>query len=430
MINQIHQHNVLQTPWPLADESVDMILTSPPYWGLRDYGTGWWEGGSPDCHHDNGGLTCAKCGAAYIDEQLGMEPTPEAFVANLVKVFREAWRVLRPWGTLWLNLGDTYYAGKGRNGASWTTKHGGNKNAKGCNYWKLGTTRPQDAPQLGLKKKDLVGIPWRVAFALQADGWYLRQDIIWHKPNVMPENVTDRCTKAHEYLFLLSKAPHYYYDAEAIKELASQNSHRRKPKDGSRNSNPSGKTSATGSGIKNNASFAAAIGDLVTLRNKRSVWSIPTAGFSGAHFATFPEELCTAAILAGTSPYHCNVCGAPHERLTDPVVVIGTTGATDSAYPMGSSAGRLAKKRQAAREKGMEYISERKTVGWKPTCCCGTKIAVPGVVLDPFMGAGTTALQALAHSRRFMGIELKPANIDMAEARLLAEFNMFYKASK
>ena len=213
----------------LADESVHTCITSPPYWGLRDYGTGEWEGGDENCDHidrakQGGGVDskkqrtsagtqnfqhqkqCGKCGAIRKDNQLGLEETPEEFVENLVNVFREVKRVLRDDGTVWLNLGDSYSSG----GRTTTT----NQTLRGDKDY--GVTRPK--PSEGIKPKDLVGIPWRVAFALQADGWYLRQDIIWHKPNPMPESVKDRCTKAHEYIFLLSKNAKYYFDNEAIKE--------------------------------------------------------------------------------------------------------------------------------------------------------------------------------------------------------------------
>ena len=224
---KILQGNCLETLSSLEEKSVNTCVTSPPYWGLRDYGNG---------------------------DQLGQEETPEKFVESLVNVFREVRRVLRDDGTVWLNLGDSY-CGTGHKG---DTKD---------MYFSQGSARNGQSVALnnkieGLKSKDLVGIPWRVAFALQADGWYLRQDIIWHKPNPMPEPVKDRCTKSHEYIFLLSKSPKYYYDYEAIKTKASD------------------------------------AADYDT-SNKRSVWSIPVASYSEAHFATYPPELIKPCILAG-----------------------------------------------------------------------------------------------------------------------------------
>jgi DNA modification methylase len=229
----------------LPDGSVNCCVTSPPYFGLRDYGTAKWEGGDPACQHSCGGQVqdskapgaissgvrpgcdasmCRKCGARRVDSQIGLEPTPEAYVAEMVAVFREVRRVLRDDGTLWLNLGDSYnslggvHAGRSDNqtgvGAGQRQWREGSARADGQVRSDGMSRRNRDGTHApGLKPKDLIGIPWRVAFALQADGWYLRQDIIWHKPNPMPESVTDRCTKAHEYLFLLSKSERYYFDA-------------------------------------------------------------------------------------------------------------------------------------------------------------------------------------------------------------------------
>ena len=215
--------------------SVRTCITSPPYFGLRDYGTASWDGGDPECPHtgkpmatkaninrNTGGGNdvknataleffrerCERCGAMRIDSQMGLEETPDAYVAEMVLLFREVWRVLADDGTLWLNLGDSY-SGSGKGPA-------GNLGAK-HDERNMEHTKASGNVPIGLKPKDLIGIPWRVAFALQADGWYLRQDIIWAKPNPMPESVTDRCTKSHEYVFLLSKSARYYYDNVAIK---------------------------------------------------------------------------------------------------------------------------------------------------------------------------------------------------------------------
>jgi site-specific DNA-methyltransferase (adenine-specific) len=272
---KILQGNCLDRLRDLPEKSVNTCVTSPPYWGLRDYGTGEWQGGDPDCPHmrttkiskdtstghkgmfEQGNVVgdaiykteCPKCGATRKDEQLGLEETPEQFTENLVKLFREVRRVLRDDGTVWLNLGDSYSSG-GR-------KTTNNQDLRGDKEY--GVTRPK--PSKGIKEKDLIGIPWRVAFALQADGWYLRQDIIWHKPNPMPESVQDRCTKAHEYIFLLSKSPKYYYDNEAIKEESQS--------------------------------------DASETKNKRSVWSVSPVAYKEAHFATYPPELIKPCILAG-----------------------------------------------------------------------------------------------------------------------------------
>jgi len=248
---QIIQGDVREVLKNFEDESVQCVVTSPPYWGLRDY---------------------------QVDEQLGLEPTPEEYVKNMVSVFQEVKRVLRKDGTVWLNLGDSYSSG----GRKTTT----NQTLRGDKDY--GVTRPK--PNKSIKPKDLVGIPWRVAFALQADGWYLRSDIIWNKPNPMPESVKDRPTKSHEYIFLLTKSVKYYYDNEAIKERGSGRI-------------PGNKVPQKGAGM---VGFEIRNGLLKAqqkpqnTRNKRSVWKIATKPYKEAHFATFPEELPETCIKAGT----------------------------------------------------------------------------------------------------------------------------------
>jgi DNA modification methylase len=257
---RIDQGDVIDVLASYADESVNCVVTSPPYWGLRDYG---------------------------IEGQLGLEPTPEAYVAKMVDVFREVRRVLSKDGTCWLNLGDNYAGSRtgeqgitGQMATRTVAKHRGNINATKC------------AP--GLKPKDLAGIPWRVAFALQADGWYLRSDIIWSKPNPMPESVTDRPTKAHEYIFLLTKSARYWYDADAIKEKAIHSGETRVT------TAKSFAGQATGANVS--PSGNAIIGSIVAIgetRNARTVWEIATQPYSEAHFATYPEELVRRCVLAG-----------------------------------------------------------------------------------------------------------------------------------
>ena len=260
----------------LQDKSVNCCVTSPPYFGLRDYG---------------------------MEDQIGLEQTPDQFVAELVEVFREVKRVLRDDGTLWLNLGDSYAgSGKGRwaDGNSYAT--GKQATSKGTTEGKLVKSITPDC-----KPKDLIGIPWRVAFALQADGWYLRQDIIWHKPNPMPESVTDRCTKAHEYIFLLSKSDKYYFDRDPIREPI-------KPTSGKINGVPlRGKhVLSQGSRLTEKREYSEVKG-----ANKRSVWTVTTKPFKGAHFATFPPDLIEPCILAG-----CPEGGT----VLDPFGGSGTTG--------------------------------------------------------------------------------------------------------
>ena len=259
---------------PLADGSVNCVVTSPPYYGLRDYN---------------------------VDGQIGLEQTPDEYVADLVQVFREVWRALRDDGTVWLNLGDSY-SGSG-NGSN-DYRESGASISKNDN--KYGSHKP--GPIRGLKSKDLIGIPWMVAFALRADGWYLRQDIIWAKPNPMPESVKDRCTKSHEYIFLLSKSAKYYYDNEAVKEPANY------PND-DRKARAKEDHKSMPDGLRNGLRPGNYDYDM-TSRNKRDVWTVTTKPYRGAHYATFPPKLIEPMILAG-----CPAGGI----VLDPFVGSGTT---------------------------------------------------------------------------------------------------------
>lgn len=297
MTVSIHTGDCREVLRELADESVHCVVTSPPYWGLRDYG-----------HND----------------QLGIEHTPGEYCDKMVEVFREVRRVLRRDGTIWLNLGDTYIGG--RSGGVGTGSVTSDRNHKAArNAWlKLGGRKHREAP--GLKPKDLVGIPWRVAFALQDDGWWLRSDIIWHKPSPMPETVKDRPTRAHEYLFLLSRSRRYQYDAAAIAEPVTGGAHPRgkgiNPKaaaersanDASRAFNRRRKTTPR---PRQNASFSAAVTGLVETRNRRTVWTVPQEPYRGAHTSTFPTALVKPCILAG-----CPAGGT----VLDPFAGAGTTG--------------------------------------------------------------------------------------------------------
>jgi DNA modification methylase len=292
---------------------VNCIVTSPPYYGLRDYGTSQWEGGSEECDHRASKATvhashvfkgmCGQCGATRIDHQIGLEDTPDEFITAMVNVFAEVRRVLRDDGTLWLNLGDSYasiaggYDESGSRGATATI------GAKTQSAVLKGRRR---IPSAGLKPKDLMGIPWRVALALQADGWYLRSDIIWHKPNPMPESVTDRPSKAHEYIFLLSKNEHYFYDVDAVREPQATLGERHEGRSGYRDHHPS-KESRTA-----NERALHPLG-----ANKRTVWTVATQPYDGAHFATFPPKLIEPCILAGS---------APGSLVLDPFFGSGTTG--------------------------------------------------------------------------------------------------------
>ena len=383
------QANALRIP--LADESVHMVCCSPPYWGLRDYGTATWEGGDPGCDHiayrpslESGlrndgrkhkGLyegekatklaspyrdECKKCGAIRIDNQLGLEPTPEQYVANMVAVFREVWRVLRPDGTLWLNMGDSYATSQAGN-THWNNDIGNNR------YYESGEIKlaKRYIPP-GLKPKDLCGIPWRVAFALQADGWWLRSDIIWSKPNPMPESVTDRPTKAHEYLFLMTKSAKYYYDADAVREGQSENSHPgiyRNPHKLEQMKNGGAQSFLPGKNVQPEDGK----------RNRRTVWHIATAPYSGAHFATYPPALVEPCIKAGTSERGvCPECGAPWERVVEkpkpPIEVFTNTAQPQDGF-VNTSPNKYGKG-QGQKQQNWKNENPTTTLGWQPTCEC------------------------------------------------------------
>lgn len=369
---EIREGDVLERLREMPDGLVQCCITSPPYYGLRDYGTGSWEGGDPECEHSVGdqvpdGMApgaivagvrpgvdascCRRCGAQRIDQQIGLEASPEFYVERLVEVFREVKRVLRDDGTLWLNLGDSYAGSWGAqsrgahdNGTSTIdgseTRAGsplsGRQITAAPSGSRIGTIRAA-----GCKPKDLYGIPWMVAFALRADGWYLRSEIIWAKPNPMPESVTDRPTKAHEQVFLLSKSPRYYYDADAIREahVTADDARNREDFEPRRlEADPS----IINGGARRTTRGASTWPE--GARNKRSVWTVATAPYPEAHFATFPPKLIEPMVLAGS--------------------------------------------------------------------------AGGGLVLDPFAGSGTTLQVAVERGRNGLGVELNPEYVALARRRL------------
>jgi len=307
---------------PIKDGCIQCVVTSPPYWGLRDYGTA---------------------------EQIGLERTPDDYVREIVAVFREVRRVLTSDGVLWLNLGDCYATGAGAVGNQ------GHRGSRGGSPKQRHTcaavgpmTQPNRMPLPGLKPKDLVGIPWRVAFALQADGWYLRSDVIWSKPNPMPESTTDRPTKAHEYLFLLTKSERYFYDADAIREPHV----RLWDATNGGNLSPSGAHKANGAVRERGGDYPK---PNVLGRNRRSVWTVPTMPYSGAHFATMPEKLVEPCILAGSRL---------GDRVLDPFMGSGTVGAVAErlgrrwvGLDLNPAYHQLAKKRTAQRGLMFETVT-------------------------------------------------------------------------
>jgi DNA modification methylase len=349
----------------LPAESVHCCVTSPPYYGLRDY---------------------------QVDGQIGLEQTPEAYVAELVAVFREVRRVLRPDGCLWLNLGDSY---NGSGGA------GGDYSAGGL---KEGQPRYPGRNVQTLKPKDLIGIPWHVAFALQADGWWLRSDCIWHKPNPMPESITDRPTKAHEYVFLLTKSARYFYDAVAIQEPATSTEIGATgiPFGGIKQVNGNGNPTYSGNEYVSNGT-----------RNRRSVWSISTKPYKESHFATMPPEIPDLCIRAGTSAHGCcATCGAPWQRIVNREQV-GERDDTGRTHSMASQRNG----KTPVPERGWQTITT--TTGWKPSCTCEADVT-PCTVLDPFTGSGTTGAVAISLGRNFIGCELNPEYVTLANRRISA----------
>lgn len=393
----------------INDNSIHCVVTSPPYFGLRDYGDAKWQGGNINCKHDTGGRkqvpqtihkpaaeniiqggnrggsrTCKLCGAIRVDKQIGLEETVNEYIENLVNLFRDIRRVLRHDGIAWLNLGDSYATG---------------------DFLK----------EQGFKNKDLILIPSRVAIALVEDGWYLRSDIIWEKPNPLPESVKDRPTSSYEHVFMLTKSSHYFYDQEAIREpyITDYN-----------------EGSATG-------------------RNSRNIWKITPKPFKGAHFAVFPPELAEKCILAGTSDGGvCVECETPYVREFEKIFDL------DETRPQAKKAIEIYKKSsltedhlEAIRDvanvgKNKEQVqilineakeilggyfkeftyTKKKFIGWKKNCKCSIDEVKSSIVLDPFSGSGTTGLVAKTHNRNAILIELNQTYIDLAKERLSEYF--------
>lgn len=499
---------------PLRDESVQCVVTSPPYWGLRDYRLEplvWGrEEEAAGCDHEWGqelpghhpgqveqtkwkdaeaagkgqtaasGSFCARCSAWC--GSLGLEPTPELYLEHLVEIFREVRRVLRRDGVCWLNMGDCYATGAGKvggapgggeQGAWWAgdvdrlrdkkrgyrgerldnTDGGGVARRKTVGIGPM--TQPNRMPLPGLKAKDLVGMPWALAFALRADGWWLRRDIIWSKPNPMPESVEDRPSSSHEYLFLLAKSERYYYDRIAILEPAAYaheakwDADRKTGKSTRRfssakvpagwNSGPTsddllgrhparaktavdphagGRRQAPEPGEQDAFSVMP---DGQLGRNRRSVWEIATAPFPGAHFATFPPALVIPCIKAGTSERGaCIGCGAPWKPVIETDYFNDTTtngrpARGNNVKGLQAEAGELEGGKTLA--SGVRTRRIDTTLGWRSTCSCGLEALRPCVVLDPFAGAGTVLMVAQELGRIGIGLDLKWEYLLMARKR-------------
>jgi DNA modification methylase len=421
---------------PLADESVQCVVTSPPYWGLRKYagkqdliwprpergefpfenfqehehdfqsngelitrpdrstgrhhgsssGTFIAERGLQDAKNARGGIrplgdTCTLCGAWRGG--FGLEPTIEMYVSHTLTILRELRRVLRSDGVLFWNLGDSYNAKPNQ------------RSPEDLSGVKQGTVRGSrdvsSRVEYTLKPKDLCLIPERVAIAAQADGWWVRSMIIWTKPNTMPESVTDRPTDAYEHIIMLTKSERYFWDAAAVREATSPNTHSR----GQNNSGGPKAAARASEGV--HVGWAESTREVVSARNLRNVWTFPTQPYKGAHFATFPEELPRRCILAATSAHGaCSSCGAPHERVTEPAT---TTGKSWNGAEMKSAGVNRGEAPEMAGENFYKNYAPAKTIGWKPTCQCSAEV-VPCTVLDPFGGSGTVGRVATELRRR------------------------------
>ncbi len=391
--------NVLEK---MPEQSVQCVVTSPPYWGQRDYG---------------------------VEGMIGLESDVQAWVAELVEVFRKVRRVLRDDGTVWLNLGDKY-----------NNKPKGSLNGQDKSGLTSTRTQEQSPPNIGglvpeLKKKDLIGLPWRVAFALQDDGWYLRRDIIWSKPNPMPESVTDRPTSSHEYMFLLTKSAKYFYDGDAVRtplqpktyttygstrtplgndalgKVKADNFGRTMPVRKPRNTDKQRGHARPHTGFNDRWDGMTHEEQQAGGANLRSVWNIATHPFSEAHFATFPEKLVEPCIKAGTSERgECPECGAPWER----VVEKGYGPDTSSTNHIAGGDRTIGQGWEGTQRRATVNVT---TTGWQPSCDHDAE-PDPQIVLDPFSGAGTTGLVAARFGRRYMGIELNPEYAEMSRRRI------------
>jgi DNA modification methylase len=409
----VHIGDVLQLAGRLEPQSVQCLVTSPPYFGLRDYGippTNWPEveyapiaGMQP--------LTIPAMTAC-----LGLESTPDAFIGHIVAVFRALRPAVKEDGTLWVNLGDSYWTKPIGKGSTHDPKwRGGRNRGEGTAGGRLATSG---------QHKNLMGIPWRVAFALQADGWILRSDVIWQKPAPMPESVTDRPTRAHEYIFLLSKSTRYFYDVTAIAEPISDVSLKRIQQPNFANQTGGEKDYGT-TGINESRSMRKTLENFAAngqgTRNKRDVWTVASAQFPGSHFATFPADLILPCVLAGTSVAgECSQCGRAWVRETERTLVPTPKASKRNVYDerdaRGLQAGDAGSRR--ARDGHVAGMaSSVLTTGWAAQCACGVPTR-PQVVLDPFLGSGTVAQEAHKEGRRWIGFDLDERAVEWGRQRL------------
>lgn len=392
----------------MTARSVHCVVTSPPYYNLRSY--------LPDDHPSK-------------DKEIGIEQTIAGYLASLLQVFREVHRVLRDDGSLWINLGDTYNAYNGNRGAS---------DSLSARSYEASPSLPPGAGLTvkGLKAKNLLGIPWRVAFMLQDDGWILRQDIIWSKSACMPESVQDRCTRSHEYLFMLTKSERYYYNAAAIREPSQPY---RKVGPNSRMDNDRDPTHGTAKQDSVSSGSYVAYNDRMEAdppdgRNKRSVWTLGPEPTNDVHFAVMPTKLVEPCILAGTAPAVCMTCGMPWAPIMEQTEPEGHRltgqGKWDSADPQ-AAARRMNESKKTRRAMAYAENGERldnpfkqaRLLGYAPVCVCdppGDAVPDTALVLDPFAGSGTVGVVAVKHGRRFVGVDLHEEYALLAARRINA----------
>jgi site-specific DNA-methyltransferase (adenine-specific) len=370
---KLYHGHVVDVLKSMPSRSVHMCGTSPPYWGLRDYKT--------NSHHEIGSEPLLDC------DTKGQAQCGKCFVCVMVAVFREVKRVLRHDGTLWLNLGDSWNSNHGKGFHTHEYIGGVNKKRR------MIAKHAIQLGESGLHHGSLCGAPWRVALALQADGWVLRQDIIWHKPSPIPESIRNRCTKAHEYIFLFAQGTDYYYDAEAIKTEATPSTRVVTGKIGSL-----GQAIASGRKPSGNGKPGSVI-ETGIRANRRSVWTVSWQGYNGAHFATFPPKLIEPCILAGTSEHGCcKKCGAPFKRIVEETKL--------TRECLNEYVKRVGEKGTGNSCANSVAGVESRTIGWEPTCYHEDIEVIPCTVLDPFIGSGTSVCVSLEHGRRGIGIDL------------------------
>lgn len=460
---------VLDALRQLPDNSVNAVCTSPPYWSLRDYGVGhqvW--GGDDACNHNWGdeipgksqtggtgnstlgdaswgnsmspeaemrsqlrshvrprsSAFCTNCGAWR--GCLGLEPTPDLFVQHMVLIGQEIRRVLHPTGTFWLNLGDSYMSHAAKDYSNLGGFEGDRQREDAGYQDAIVIGKPRVA---GLKDKDLVGVPWRVALALQADGWWLRNSIIWRKKNAMPSSVQDRFSCKYEYVFLLTKQPQYFFDLNAVKVPHTYGSY-----DDEGNFEPAQQWFESGEGTRKMDQIESQLGELAGSprrkgrglfnnhgKNPGDVWDMATGQYRGSHFAVWPMELVERMILAGTSEKgRCPTCKSPWERIlqTKKKGKIKRKGTDENLTGNRKGSNKQDYDRLKIKGAGVIEAAETETLGWRPTCECPEHEPDRCVVLDTFSGSGTTGVVSLKHGRSYIGLDLNPEYLPLAEARL------------